>query len=182
MYKTDEIRAEIAIKDYVKDFVDVNYFLEFCKNCPHYENNWGCPPFDFDPIDLWNKYKTFSIIGIKIIFDDDIVDKTYSSDELSEIMSKSIRIEKNKLFNRLLEMEKDIEESTSVVAGTCNICNECGRENGEKCRHPDKLRHSVESLGGNVEKTVKELLNLDILWVEDYKLPKYLTLCCGLLH
>ncbi|MCC7554139.1 MAG: DUF2284 domain-containing protein [Methanobacteriaceae archaeon] len=182
MYTVEEFTAKISADDYIKDFVDVDYFLEFCKSCPNYERNWGCPPFNFDPLELWKKYDNLLIIGVKISFDDDISNKKYSSDELSNIISKSLRFEKNKLFNKLMQMEKELENSVCLSAGTCNLCKECVRIKNEECIHPDKLRHSMESLGANVQKTIEELLNIKINWINDYKLPKYLTLCGGLLY
>jgi predicted metal-binding protein len=122
------------------------------------------------------------IIGLKISFSEDILNQTYSSDELDVILEKSLRIEKNKLANKLFKLEKEKEGSLALFAGRCTLCGECNRQNNENCKNPDKLRHSIESLGGNIEKILKEILDIEIKWIKDYKVPEYLILCFGLLY
>ncbi|WP_238525163.1 DUF2284 domain-containing protein [Methanobrevibacter smithii] len=39
-----------------------------CKECDQYDNNWGCPPFDFDPDEIWNSYNKLKIIAFKFDF------------------------------------------------------------------------------------------------------------------
>ena len=182
MYKTEEFTSDISTKDYLKDFVDIDYFLEFCKNCPHYGLNWGCPPFNFNSLDYWTKYNDLHIVARKISFKEKIRNKTYTSDELNEILSKSLAIEKNKLLNSLMKMENEFENSVSISIGRCTICKDCSREKNEKCINPEKLRHSMESLGANVNKTITEIFNIEMNWIEDYKLPDYLIICAGLLY
>jgi predicted metal-binding protein len=182
MYKTEEITKEVSTKYYFNDFVDIDYFLEYCYNCKAYNKNWACPPFDFDPRELWKSFDNLLIIGLKISFNEDILNQTYSSDDLDAILKKSLRIEKNKLVNKLFKLEKEKEGSLALFAGRCTICDECSRQNNENCKHPDKLRHSIESLGGNVEKTLEEILDIELKWIKDYKLPEYLMLCFGLLY
>lgn len=182
MYKTEEFTADISTEDYLKDFVDIDRFLEYCKDCPHYGLNWGCPPFDFDSLDYWTNYEDLHIIAIKIIFNKDVSNKTYTSDELNNIIHESIGNEKNKLVNTLVKMENEFEDSVYISLGRCTLCKECSKKNNEKCINPDKLRHSMESLGANVEKTITELLNIEMNWIEEYKLPNYLVICAGLLY
>ncbi|WP_409199675.1 DUF2284 domain-containing protein [Methanobrevibacter sp. DSM 116169] len=179
MYKIKKIEAEILTEEYMKNFVNIDYFLDFCKNCPEYKNNWTCPPFDFNPIDIWKKYDNFHIIGLKFSFNKELLDKTYSKEELNAFIVKSFRKEKNKLLEELLEIENN--NSLALSAGLCSLCESCAKINNEECIHKDKLRHSIESLGGDVEKTARELLGLEMKWIEDYKLPEYLILVCGIL-
>ena len=62
----------------------------------------------------------------------------------------------------------------------CGIGN-CTKKEGHSCRHPEKLRYSIEALGGNVGKTADKLLGLSLEWVEDGKLPAHFVLVGGLL-
>ena len=52
---------------------------------------------------------------------------------------------------------------------------------GKPCRFQDKMRYSIESLGGNVGKTVTKYLKQELQWVEEGKLPEYFMLIYGLL-
>ena len=51
-----QFEAEIGTAEYLKDYVDVDYFLSCCKVCQNYGHVWACPPYDFDPRDLWRTY------------------------------------------------------------------------------------------------------------------------------
>ncbi|MDL2246505.1 DUF2284 domain-containing protein [Methanobrevibacter sp. OttesenSCG-928-K11] len=182
MYKTEKITKDVSTKYYFDNFVDIDYFLEYCYKCSTYNKNWGCPPFDFNPRELWKSFNNLTIIGLKISFNEDILNKTYSSGELDNLLKKSLKIEKNKLVDELFKMENEKKDSLALFAGKCTICEECNKINNEKCRNPQKLRHSIESIGGNVEKTLKDILNINLKWIEDYKVPEYLVLCFGLLY
>ena len=49
---------KILTADYVKDFVEVERFIECCKFCPNFGAKWGCPPYAFDVKEkYWNAYK-----------------------------------------------------------------------------------------------------------------------------
>ena len=52
---------------------------------------------------------------------------------------------------------------------------------GRPCRCPEKMRYSIEALGGNVAETAERYLHKPLLWIEDGRMPDYLTLVCGLL-
>ena len=43
------------------------------------------------------------------------------------------------------------------------------------------MRYSIESLGGNVGKTASKLLGVELMWMEEKKLPAYFVLVNGLL-
>ena len=57
----------------------------------------------------------------------------------------------------------------------------CTRPEGKPCRYPEKMRYSIESIGGNVGKTVSKLLGIELEWIQDGKVPSYFVLCGGLL-
>lgn len=70
-----------------------------------------------------------------------------------------------------------------MSAGHCQICEKkpCARVEGKPCLHPELMRYSVESLGGNVERTVELYLKQKILWIENGRIPEHFMLLCGLL-
>ena len=54
--------------DYIRDYVNVEEFLEYCKQCPNYGTVWSCPPYEFDAGEFWQPYDTFYIMATKINF------------------------------------------------------------------------------------------------------------------
>ena len=87
------------------------------------------------------------------------------------------------MSRELMEREKEFPESVSLSAGSCDLCKEegCTRKDGKPCRYPDKLRYSIESLGGDVGRTVSKLMGYELEWVEEGKVPSYYVLVGGLL-
>ena len=69
-------------------------------------------------------------------------------------------------------------------AMSCPYCNNepCARIEGKSCRHPDKVRPSLEAFGFDVGKTAKDLLGVELKWSQDGLIPEYLTLVYGIFY
>lgn len=50
------------------------------------------------------------------------------------------------------------------------------------CRHPEKVRPSLEAFGFDISRTLSELFGIRLLWGKDGVIPEYLTLVCGFFH
>lgn len=173
-YKIEMYEKEISVEEYLEGYVAVEEFIEYCKACPNYGNIWTCPPYDFDVISLWKKYTDLKVFARKIIFEPDI-----TQEESMEIMYEV----KDDMSRQLFELEAENPGSLSLSAGSCTICGKgnCTRPSGEPCRHEEKMRYSIESLGGNVGLTCRKLMGLPLEWIEEGKVPSYFVLCAGLL-
>lgn len=183
MYTTQRFTASIPVEEYLEKYVDVPTFLECCKVCPNFNQKWSCPSYDFDVESYWRKYKTFDLTAIKIMFPGEMTEKSYTQEELDQIMDQSLFLEKNRLSQELFEAEDNTPGSISLSAGSCGICKEgCTRAEGSPCRFPSKMRYSIESLGGNVGMTISKLMGLELEWIEEGRLPAHFILVCGLLH
>lgn len=183
MYTVKRHTASISVNDYLDKYVDIPTFLECCKKCPYYDHVWSCPTYDFDVESYWKQYHTFDVIGVQLVFDEEYRQKTYSKEELDKIIEESISKEKQKLSHELFLEEEKQPHSISLSAGGCALCGRgnCTRPEGNPCRHPEKLRYSIESLGGNVGKTIHDLFHIELEWVEKGILPAHFVLVCGLL-
>lgn len=174
--KIERYQGRIAVKDFVRDYVNVEEFDEKCAECPNYEGKWSCPPFDFDPIDYWNSFDRLYVLGMKIILDEE--DKPNWENILSDV--------KQQMSDYLFEMELEYVGGVSLCSGSCEICgvdsSNCTRRLGNPCRYPDKMRYSIEALGGNVGLTVSKLLGLELQWVKEGQVPDYFVLVGGLLY
>lgn len=183
MYKTARYEAEIPVGEYVEQYVDVDTFLKACQACGNYDRVWSCPPYDFDVIEYWKKYRNLRLIASKIEFDEAARERTYSQDELQEILDRVLPAEKERLTEELLGMEKEIPGSVSLSAGSCRKCKGgCSKPGGKPCRFPETMRYSIESLGGNVGLTIEKLMGLKLEWMEAGRLPHHFVLVCGLLE
>lgn len=192
-YKTEHISTELDVSKYVKEYVNVEEFLEYCKQCGSYGQKWACPPFDFDPLEYWHPFQRLFLLGKKIVFDRQEQERL-SQEEAKAQMYDILSSEKKKLSNELYEMEKEFAGSISLSAGGCSLCGDRLMDNHdctrsvcpdssakESCRRYPQLRYSIEALGGDVGRTCSKLLGVELEWLEEDKLPSYFMLVCGLL-
>ncbi len=175
MYWTKRYEKEISVAEYFENYVNIAEFLEYCKACPRYDHMWSCPPYDFSQEDYWKRYDDLYILGYQIFFEDGTTEA-----ESLRIMEEV----KARMSEELFAMEEEHPGSISLSAGSCSICGKenCTRPQGKPCRYPDKMRYSIESIGGNVGKTVHDLLGIPLEWIEEGKVPSYFVLVGGLLR
>lgn len=182
-YKIKQLSGKIQIKEYLEACVNTEEFLEYCKTCSNYGKVWSCPPYDFSVEQYWKNYKTLLLYGKKIIFSREMLEREYTQQEVDKVLREILVREKEKMTEELYRMENENEGSVSLSAGSCTRCCKegCTREQGDKCRHINDLRYSIESLGGNVGLTIRKYLREELLWMEENKLPEYFILIGGLL-
>lgn len=175
-YKLVESKSTILLSEYINHFNDNQYFLQFCAQCPTYGTRWCCPPFDFSPIEKIENFKYAHIFGNQLFFTDEQIQKSKTEKNGERICRESIENVIIELHPKLLEMRDKNAPAIAFSVG-CYLCKEkgCSRLNGEKCRYPQKMLHSLESFGFNIAKSCKELLNIDLLWSSDGILPRYIT-------
>ena len=171
-YTLERFETETDVESYVRDFVDIEGFLECCKVCPAYGKTWSCPPFDFDPLEFWNSYEKVRIAGYRL---------TFGEDRTREEMDAALWDVKKKLTDELYELEKEIPGSVALSAGSCQFCKSCTKPEGKPCRFPEKMHHSLESLGADLGKTTTDMFGIEMKWIENDELPDYFAEVGGLL-
>ena len=159
-YTTERFSAEMDAATYIADFRRADYFMQFCRECGNYGCRYGCPPFDYDPLSIIAPYQKVRIIGVKIAPNDGNLPLSVAN----TLMLPVIR----ELNEELLALEKSL--------------GPCARIDGEPCRHPDKVRPSLEAFGFDMSKTASDLIGLEIKWSHDGRIPEYLTLVCGVFY
>ncbi len=179
-----EYTATVSMEEYLEDCVDVDQFLGYCKNCSNYSKVWSCPEFDFDPVDYWKAYDSLYILGRKLILPEELRLRIYSDDEREKVLTDLLKEPKMQLDRDLLAMEQRTPGSRALSGGSCLYCQpgDCARIHALPCRFPDKMRYSIEALGGNVGRTLSRYLHLKLLWMEKGRLPAYFIIVGGLLQ
>ncbi len=183
MYRVEDLWAEVPLSDLRLTSIDVAKFLDCCKACPNYNKVWSCPPYSFDPQSIWNSYETLILCCRKVVFSNETRAIAYPQEELGTISKRLMQREQDALLEKMMELERLNRGSMALAAGSCSACAplECARVSGQRCRYPEKIRYSIESLGGDVGKIVEEQFGLKMLWAEGGHLPEYFLLVGGLL-
>ncbi len=172
-YTVENLQASVPVAEYIAECVDVPKFLAYCRECRCYNHRWACPPFDFDPLTLWRRYDTLQLYTRVL---------TPTPGAAMDALMRGLWREKESILKELLRLEGETPGSLALSAGSCYICGDnCTRPQGEPCRFPDRIRHSIEALGGDVSKTLEKYLHKPMLWIKNGEMPAYLTLTGGLL-
>lgn len=182
--RIEEFKTRIPVREYIDKYVDIEKFEEYCKECRNWEKIWSCPPFKFDPIDYWEQFDRFFVLGYKVFLE---------GEEERENWAIRLSEAKQKMMDYLFEMELMYIGGVSLAPGDCKICAEekgiiidddsyCSRSQEEPCRHPEKMRYSIEALGGDVSKTAEDLLGVTLKWGKNGELPEYFVLVGGLIY
>lgn len=184
---TDHCRIEyhehtVPMEEYLRDCVDVPKFLSYCRRCSNFGKTWSCPDFAFDPVDFWKKFRSLKVIGMKIIIPEKMREKKLETEDINRFVMDFLETYKVEFDDYILEKEKE-EGGTGLNGGSCHRCHPlpCSRQDGQACRQPDKMRYSIEALGGNVSLTVTKYLSQTLEWVNDGILPTHFMLVGGVL-
>ena len=172
-YIVEYLETELPVKEYMERCVDVERFLEFCKECRNYNSRWSCPPFPFQPLQLWSQFERLHL-SARVLHP--------SQDETLPALLERMWAEKAKMMAELLDREKKLPHALVLSAGGCSLCgDECTRPCGSPCRKPGEMRYSIDALGGDIGKTMELYFHRPIVWSHRGEVPAYLTLMGGLL-
>ena len=179
-YTVTSKEASIAADEFIARYRDVERIATFCRQCPGYGKSWACPPYDFDPCTVSDGFKTVILTGTVIEFDEPTRAACKDSEQASAVGRQAMEEVLKTLLPRLYNMERETPGSRCFTF-RCSLCPEgCTRPEGKPCRHPDLMRHSLESVGFDIVAMTRELLGFDLEWSTDGSLPKHLTLVTAL--
>lgn len=178
----NDMSAQVSMAQYINDCVDVPRIINGCQGCKNYFKLWSCPPFGFDPAKIWRDYSKLTLYARKISFPKELTEKTFDADGLAAQYFEIWNKERRKFFIELMEREQSTPGSFMLAAGCCDECTICARANGAPCIKPDRLRYSIESLGGDVEKTLELYFNERLLWGREGHMPEYMLIVGGLMQ
>ena len=115
--------------------------------CRSYNHSWACPPACGE-LSLWreraSKYKRGLIMQT--------IGEREDSYDFEGMMEAGAR--HNQLMAELRRRiaEVPLSRVLHLGAGGCRMCEVCGKQTGEPCRHPDLAVASLETYGVNVSK------------------------------
>lgn len=179
-YTVTSKEVTVNADDFVRQYRDVERIRAFCLQCPGYGKTWSCPPFDFDPRIVSDGFKSVKLMATTIEFDESTRDACKTSEQSSVMGREAIQEVWKTLLPSLYEMERQSPGSRCFTF-RCSLCPEgCTRPEGKPCRRPEKMRHSLESVGFDIVAMTRDLLDINLEWSSDGSLPKHLTLVTAL--
>ena len=174
-YTVKKFETSCSVDKFIDSCVNISQSREYCHTCRNFGNNWMCPPFvDFNVENIWKHVKKLKLYAWQLYFTQPAI--TPNEINVSTYAMDVFRFEEDKFLKQLLIYEKQTRGSICFSTGSCSLCKECARTKKKPCIHPDIARHSIESIGADARLAAKQLLNLELLWVENNRLPEYLTI------
>lgn len=182
MYRVQVKVETVKVSDWLEKYCCPEKFLPLCKDCPEYGKNWSCPPGVPEVTSIVKKYRYAQIIGLKVIYDEWVRQEAALSPEREEqLRQQTYGQAKKKMLAALLALEKEVPGAMTIMAGKCEVCQQCARLNGEPCRHPEKMRYSYSGLGFDLGRIAAEILEMPLLW-QNGGLPEYNVAVAAFLH
>ncbi|MDY6205906.1 MAG: DUF2284 domain-containing protein [Prevotella sp.] len=177
-YRFERITALIAADEYIRDYRDAETFCACCAQCGQYGQRWSCPPYDFDIDDYVSGYRQVMVVGTKIVFEESFRHSFATAQERNDASNMAMEEAIRQVVMQHRQWEERFPKSLAFVAAKCLLCEPlpCTRPLNLPCRHPDMMRHSLESVGFDIGKTAESLLNTPLRWASGVSLPEYLLL------
>lgn len=181
-YSVSSKHVTIGADEFVSHYRDIDRFLAYCKQCPGFGKAWNCPPFDFDPANISNGFKTVTVTGTTIEFDEETRAACTTAQQSSAAGQEAMQEVWKTLLPQLYEQERQ-EPGSRCFTFRCVLCPQgCTRGDGKPCRYPDMMRYSLESVGFDVMAMTRDLLGIELEWSNDGRLPKHITLVTAIMH
>lgn len=175
--------------------------LGYCQRCNNYGKNFSCPDFVFDTISYLEPYNYATIIMTEIDTQPikEQIDKleianlssrvfnNYIKEKPDEVVGISSAISmyafndiKDQMADKLIEIEKEIDNTVGLPPGSCTKCVTCLKQQGKQCIYPETLRYSLEALGFMVSDIYKQCFDLELGWIKG-ELPVAFYSCSALM-
>ncbi|MGE5628262.1 MAG: DUF2284 domain-containing protein [Solirubrobacterales bacterium] len=163
-------KAKVVKANELLKYINNNLIVNKCRSgCPNYENKWSCPPYakSYDVISSRYKYAIIICFSTAMEQYTDIKNGYFSmkaaNSTLKSLTDKVAR-----------EIEKKVE-GYALLCGSCRLCKSCECKQQKDCRHPERMRYSMESTGLEEDAIAKEELFHKILKYKNGIVPKYTT-------
>lgn len=151
-------------------------FSRMCEeSCRNFDKKYCCPPYAPRFEEFVRSYDRLLVVLFTLSLNQlngfNYLD--YHKLRIANIVLKS-RIER---FMRCLD---EVFKTRFLSTGACRLCKPCKCKIGEPCKHPNKMRYSLESVGVDCDYLSRELFNIPLLWYEDKKAPEYTSVICAI--
>ena len=181
-YRVIKKEVTVSADEFIRRYRDVERIAALCAQCPSFGKSWGCPPYDFDPSIVSDGFNTVTLIGTTIKFDEATRAACETPEQSRAVATQAMQEVWKTILPGLMERERQYPGSRCFTF-RCRLCREgCTRPEGKPCRHPDRLRYSLEAVGFDVSAAARDLLGIDLEWSSDGSLPKHITIITALMY
>ncbi len=175
--RTVVLRGTVSGEELRKKYIDIPRYGAMCTHCPNYGKCWTCPPYDFDPMEIWDRCEEAELLALQI-FPETPEDREWAARDVRSFLAPY----RTAVDEEIARMEENTPHSRRLNAGKCCLCRDCTRAEGKPCRFPRETRYSLESLGAAVGALTEEILHTPLRWGKEGQPPEYFVLVGALLR
>lgn len=169
LFKIEVLTTSIDVQDLV---IDYEMLAERCKlGCKNYNTKYCCPPHSPHFQTICKDYKKIVVNLLKT--DMAPYRKIYHSVRMVNNVQKSIQ---RRIIDQAVTKEEFVLEN-----GSCRLCKQCTMIDNLPCKHPEKMRFSLEATGINVNELCITAYSFPLDWHKDGRSPDYLCVVSGVL-
>jgi predicted metal-binding protein len=180
---------EVNLKDIIFDPKVQTYCINSNFKCPSYGHSWACPPeapyLEQELMTYERFFLIFTKFNLKIHIETQKVKQPKKSKEtlLNAFFMKNFLRDnlEREIYLFLDEIQNQYSERLVLWDGFCRLCyNEkekgCTYDSGDPCRYPEEKRYSMEAVGIDVTKTVRNL-NFNLEWPPNEFIYRFGLVC-----
>ncbi|MFX1314345.1 MAG: DUF2284 domain-containing protein [Promethearchaeota archaeon] len=180
---------KIKLEDIFFDPKVQNYCVNPNFKCPNFGHSWACPPETPYLEEEVANYQKFFLVYVKFNLREYYKEEKIKNPKKSEESIKNAFFMKNflrdnlehEIVNFIEQIQNPYREKLILWDGFCRVCYNkrdkgCNYDSGNPCRYPNKKRYSMEAVGIDVTKTVKNL-NFDIEWPPNDFIYRFGLIC-----
>ncbi len=174
LYNAHDFTAVMAVNEYITRFRNVEATMAACRHCSGYGCSWGCPPFDYNIEELLRRYNNVLLIATRIT-------PVLTPDSMAQY-EEILHEVRESVTTRLLNLEHETEGLACTYMCRCTYCGSmpCARIEGKPCRHPQRIRPSLEAYGFDIVNTLKHIFGIDLQWSVNGSIPSYMVIVSAL--
>lgn len=168
---------EISIKMKIRSIPDISVLRDYyegtiiersCKDgCVNYNKKWSCPPCSSSYLNIEKKYSSACLLCFYTEL------KHYNDIKNKYLAVKAANVTLKALAEKCARDLEIYTDGYSLLSGSCRLCKPCQRKLNLPCKHPNKMRYSMEATGLNVQKICIDFLDHTLLWYKNKTLPEY---------
>ena len=175
----------VSMDKMLEEYHQLRKTRRYCHSCPNYKRYWSCPEYIFDEVIFLKEFKYMYLIAREYEVPREDRQKIFGIQRVAEYSKQICQAMKMESWKDLLDLEKEFPGTMGLIPGNCEICDisgeGCARPKGEKCRHPEMMRFSLESLGFDVDSICKYEIGVLLMWPREGHLPEKLCAVMALM-
>lgn len=140
-----------------------------CIGCRNFDKKYSCPPKSPSFEVLSKDYGYLLVNAFKVPYIE--LKKEYNSVRMANVVAKSLQ---RKIFDKTAqELRENNLKFVILENGSCRLCKTCALQKKEPCKHPDKMRFSLEATGVDVNDLVLKCFDFPLQWYYKGKKEKF---------